>query len=250
MITVAFYSIKGGVGKSAAAVNISFLAAKEEKKTLLLDLDPQGSASFYFRVRSAKKYNKKTLVRGGKNINKNIKGTDYENLDSLPSDFSYRNLDLQLGLYKKSKIRLATLLKQFTNEYDCIFLDCPPSISLVSENVFRAAQIILVPVIPTTLSILTLEKLLDFFKKKKLDSQKILYFFSMVEARKKMHRQIMLEVKNQPIQQLKTVIPYSADVEKMGLYRQPLTAKHPQSAASLAYIRLWKEIKNTIYPGK
>jgi chromosome partitioning protein len=96
MSVLAVYNIKGGVGKTAASVNLAYLSSIEEGKTLLLDMDPQGSASFYFRIRSPDKFGAKKLLKGGKHIEENIRGTDYPGLDMLPADFSYRNIDIDL----------------------------------------------------------------------------------------------------------------------------------------------------------
>ena len=100
MHTIALYSIKGGVGKTAAAVNLAYLAAQSGAPTLLIDLDPQSAATFYFRVRPSKKHDQDKLIKGGKAVLKKIKASDFENLDLLPADFSYRNLDISLDQQK------------------------------------------------------------------------------------------------------------------------------------------------------
>ena len=151
MSVLAVYNIKGGVGKTATSVNLAYLAATEGK-TLLLDMDPQGSASFYFRIRSPEKFGTKKLLKGGRHVEENIRGTDYANLDMLPADFSYRNIDIALDDCKKSQKRLSKVLQPLTEEYQHIILDCPPNLTLLSENIFYAADRILVPVIPTTVS--------------------------------------------------------------------------------------------------
>ena len=246
MNILALYSIKGGVGKTAACVNLAYLAAAEGYTTLICDLDPQGAASYYFRIKPAKKQSGKKIIKNKKFLDRNIKGTDYPELDLLPSDISYRNLDIILDKTKKSKNRLQQLLTSFKGEYDYIFLDCPPNITLVSENVFRASQHIFVPIIPTSLSILTYEKLFIFFKKHDYDSEKIIPFFSMVEKRKKMHTNIMAEFSEKNSRFLKNTIPYTADIEKMGWFRKPVIEFRKNSAASQAYRELWGEIKNSI----
>ena len=246
MKKIAIYSMKGGVGKTAAAVNLSYLAASEGAGTLLCDLDPQGASTYYFRIRASKNFNTNKFIKGGKHIDKNIKGTDFPNLDLLPSKLSYRNLDLALDALKHSKKRLKEIFKELEYEYDYLFVDCPPGISLISENVFNAADVILVPLIPTTLSELTYEKLLKFFKKNDIDSGKIHTFFSMVESRKTLHQDTMKKLREEESDILESIIPYRSDVEKMGIYREPVPVSSPHSDSTRAYIELWNEIKTVL----
>lgn len=243
MKILAFYSMKGGVGKTAAAVNVAYLAATAGQKTLLCDLDPQGSSSFYLKVKPAKKHNTKTLIKGGNKIDKNIRGSDYENLDILPAHLSYRNLDLILDDIKKSQKRLKKTLSPLKKEYDYIVLDCPPNITLVSENIFNAADLILVPLIPTTLSLLTYEKLMAFFKEMKLKRNTVYPFFSMVEKRKKLHNDTMDHFFKKQKRFLQTIIPYSSVVENMGIEKAPVAEFNPRSVASEAFMQLWTEIE-------
>jgi cellulose biosynthesis protein BcsQ len=93
----ATYNIKGGVGKTTAAVNLAYLSAADGCRTLLWDLDPQGAASFLFRIKPRVKGGGKALIRGTKALDDAIKGTDFDHLDLLPADFTYRNMDLLLG---------------------------------------------------------------------------------------------------------------------------------------------------------
>ena len=246
MKTIAVYNIKGGVGKTAASVNLSYLAAEDNMQTLLMDLDPQGSTSYYFRIKPSKKlYTEKIFTKKSCAVDKNIKGTDFEGLDLLPANISFRNFDITLGGYKNSQKRLKKAIAPFKKEYDLIILDCPPNVTLLSENVFFAADYIIVPLIPTTLSVLSFEKLLTFFDDNGFDKGKLFPFFSMVERRKKMHKEIMLESEIKNL--LKTQIPFNTDVERMGIYRQPACAFKPYSAGAKAFTTLWDEIKNIVF---
>ena len=93
----ATYNIKGGVGKTTAAVNLAYLSAADGHRTLLWDLDPQGAASFLFRIKPRVKGGGKALIRGTKALDDAIKGTDFDDLDLIPADFTYRNMDLLLA---------------------------------------------------------------------------------------------------------------------------------------------------------
>lgn len=245
MRIVAFYNVKGGIGKTATTVNLAYLAGYEGARTLVWDMDPQGAASFYFRIKSKVKKGGKGLLTGKKTLGDVIKGTDYKRLDLIPSDFSYRNLDLELDDFKKSDTRISKLLKPLDKEYDFIFLDCPPGISLVSENILVAADSVIVPTIPTTLSLRTLDQIIDFCKKMNIEHSKIMAFFSMVDNRKKLHKQI-IENPPQNVRILKTWILYASDVEQMGIYRQPVPVFAGSSRAGKAYQELWDEIKSLI----
>ena len=246
MTTLAIYSNKGGVGKTAAAVNLSYLAAQTGAKTLICDLDPQGSATYYFRVKPKLKSGARGFIRGGKQIYRNIKGTDYNNLDLLPADFSLRNLEVGFGNLKRSKKRLRKILKPFKAEYDFIFLDCPVTIGLLAENILNAVDYALVPLIPTTLSVRTYGQLLSFCNKNNYDTAKIYTFFSMVDRRKKMHRDIIASVSKAYSGVLQSFVPYLALIEKMGIYRAPVAEFSPESVASRSYQNLWDKVQKNV----
>jgi chromosome partitioning protein len=237
----ATYNVKGGVGKTSAAVNLARLAADGGSPTLLWDLDPQGASTYLFRVRPKVKGGGKALVRGRSDVDALIKGTDHEGLDLLPADFSYRHMDLALDGAKKPTARLARVLEPLAGDYEYTFLDCPPSVSLVSESVFEAADVLLVPIIPATLSSRTFDQIEQLLSEA---GPRVMAFFSMVDGRKHLHREVMAQLRaEQPGAMLETAIPAAADVERMGARRRPIADFAPASRAAQAYAALWEEIR-------
>jgi cellulose biosynthesis protein BcsQ len=239
---LATYNIKGGVGKTSAAVNLAYLAARDGARTLLWDLDPQGASTFLFRVKPRVKGGGGKLVRGKSDVEDLIKGTDYERLDLLPADFSYRHMDLALDHTKKPTRRLARVLAPLSDEYDYVFLDCPPSISLVSESVFEAADALLVPLVPATLSSRTFDQLREVVS----GGPQVLAFFSMVDRRKRLHLDVMERMIAEHDEVLTTVIPAAADVERMGLHRTVISDFARSSRAAKAYEALWAEVRSRV----
>ncbi|AKH21823.1 ParA family protein [Sedimenticola thiotaurini] len=246
MRIIGVYNIKGGVGKTATAVNLAYLSAQAGLRTLVWDLDPQGAASYYFRIKPRIKGGGRKMLKGKRELDRLIKGSDFENLDLLPADFSYRNMDLMLGEAKGPVKQLLRLLRPLAEEYDRIYLDCPPSISLVSENIFRAADALLVPTIPTTLSLRTYEQMVEFLAGHKVGNVKRMPFFSMVDRRKRMHLDMIKQLPERFPELLKAHIPYASDVERMGHFRAPLGSFAPRSAAAIAYDALWQELEGAL----
>jgi chromosome partitioning protein len=247
MICVAFYNAKGGVGKTAACVNLSFLSSSEGKKTLLWDLDSQASSSYYYRAEQKRKGGIKKLARGRKKkIDAYIQKTKFENLSLLPADFSARKLDIIFHDTKKPKKQIDNLVGGLETSYDLVFLDAPPGFSLLSENILRAADFLLLPMIPTTLSVRTFLQIMKYMEDRGLDLKKIFPFFSLVDLRKKGHRETVQAYTEPENNFLKSYIPYSSDVEKMGVRCAPLFTFAHQSRAAQAYRSLWEEIKEKI----
>jgi chromosome partitioning protein len=253
MRVYAVYNIKGGVGKTTTAVNLAYLAAESGLRAVLWDLDPQGAASFLFRVKPRVKGGGKALILGKRSLDEAIKGTDFDNLDLIPADFTYRNMDLLLdsghGGYGagespggKPARKLARLLAPLAADYDAVFLDCPPSVSLVSENVLHAADVIVVPLIPTTLSVRTLEQLADFVAAFRGRRPQLLAFVSMIDRRKKLHRELAERLSRERPEVAKTAIPSASVIEMMSVERAPVAVFAPSSPAAAAYRDLWTEI--------
>jgi chromosome partitioning protein len=242
MKILATYNIKGGVGKTAAAVNLSYLAARDGLRVLLADLDPQAAATYTLRVRPRVKGGGKALIRGSRELDAAIKGTDFDNLDLLPADFTFRNLDLMLDATKKPTQRLAQLLRPLRASYDLVFLDCPPGISLLSESVLHAADLVLVPIIPTTLSLRTLDQLTEFIGDFDGHRPQVLAFSSMIDRRKRLHKEIAERLPAERKDVVDTAIPALSIIEQMAVQRAPVAAFAPRSAAARAYAQLWAEV--------
>ena len=152
MATIAVYSLKGGVGKTTLAVNLAWSAATQSsRRTLLWDLDPQAAASFLLGGKAPKGDVAQAVFAKDVAPEKLIVPTAIDRLDLLGADTSLRSLDRFFFTLGKRK-RLAKLLEHLEKTYDRIILDCPPGLTETSEQVMRAADLILVPVIPSPLS--------------------------------------------------------------------------------------------------
>ncbi|HEX9530812.1 MAG TPA: ParA family protein [Acidimicrobiales bacterium] len=246
MKTIATYSIKGGVGKTTSAVNLAHEAARGGARVLLWDLDPQGAATFFFRVRPKMKGGSERLVGAKGELERHIRSTGIPGVHVVPADFSLRHLDLHLDATKHPTTRLSALLVPLRWRYDLALLDCAPSISLASEGVFAATDALVVPVIPAALSARTLEQLVEFLRERE-SPPRIMAHFSMVDRRRKLHRELVEGPMAQSSLFLRTVIPSSSLVERMGHERAPLAAFAPSSAPARAFAALWAEIADRLW---
>jgi chromosome partitioning protein len=244
-VVIAAYNIKGGVGKTSVSVNLAWLAAEGGARVLLWDLDPQGAATFLLRIRPKVKGGGRRLVHGKSDPAALLKGTDHERLDLLPADFSYRNMDLVLDATKRPTRRLARVLTPLAGDYDYVFLDCPPAISLASESVFGAADVLLVPLIPSPLSLRTYEQLCGFVADEVPEPPLILAFLSMTDGRRRVHKEVIEELAGAG-GVLRTAIPSASDVERMGVHRRVLADFAPHGRAGRAYVQLWDELRERI----
>jgi len=246
MKVVATYSIKGGVGKTTAAVNLGYEAARSGARVLLWDLDPQGAATFFFRVKPGFRGGAERLIGRNGDLAEHIKQSDLTGLDLLPADFSLRHLDLRLDEVSHSTRRLTDLLEPLDGHYDVTILDCPPGISLTSEAVFRSADALLVPTIPTTLSVRTLDQLAEFLAT--ADSAPvILPFVSMLDRRKSLHRELLYRLATGQPAFLPTSIPNASAIERMGLQRAPVGEFAPRTAAAKAFADLWGDVAGRLW---
>ena len=235
---IALYNIKGGVGKTSTTINLAFNASKN-KRVLVWDLDPQGASTFFLN----KKVKERNLIEKASSfgLQKYIKTTDFHHIDLIPADLNLKDIDKDLENDRKFK----TLLSKIVG-YDYIFIDSPPTLSPVSQNIFKASNVILIPTIPTILSVRTYNQIIKYFKKY-MNDKKIFTFLSMVDKRKNMHIEITKKILKLPKKQiLRTPIYNSAIVEKMGEKLAPVEVFAPHSESAKSYQNLWIEIENKI----
>ncbi len=246
MKVLAAASIKGGVGKTATAVNIAAEATRAGVRVLLWDLDPQGSATYLLRAEHhLSRGGARGLVGSDGELAPHVRATSVPGLHVLPSDLSLRFLDRHLDAAGKPRRRIGALLSPLSNAYDLVVLDCPPGASIGIESAFRATDLLVVPVVPTTLAVLTLTQLEEVVASRSRRPALVAHV-SMLDRRKRLQRETAGELHARD-DVLHTVIPNTTAVERMGPERAPVRAFAPRSPATAAYEQLWSEVAGLLW---
>jgi len=242
MEIIGVYNFKGGVGKTTTAINLAYRSSVEDWPTLLWDLDPQGAATYLLHGEPRATSGAKELIRGDKALRDVVVATAHQRLDLIPADFSYRRMDVHLDKRHDATTLLLKLMRPLQARYASLVLDCPPGLSLVSENVMHASDALVVPLLPTPLSARMLEQLFEFIAARGWHDISVLPFFSMVDRRRSLHKQTIEELRARFPSILATEVPYGSEFERMAARRAPIESYAPASAAAEIYRALWSEI--------
>lgn len=239
---------KGGVGKTTTAINLSACLAKKNKKTLIVDIDPQGNASSGFGI-NTKELDKTIyeLLIGEAEIQECITHTVIKKLDLLPSDIDLTGAEIELLDMPDKEQLLKTGLTKVRDQYDFIIIDCPPSLNILTLNALTAADQVIVPVQCEYYALEGLTQLIytiDLVKKSLNPDLSIAgLVFTMYDSRTNLSQDVVANVKENVNQHIyKTIIPRNIRLAEAPSYGLPIIMYDARSTGAEAYKKLAKEV--------
>lgn len=240
MAVIAVFSIKGGVGKTTLATDLAWRWAQAgEHSTLLWDLDPQGGSSYLTGVDEPQRHRAAAIFQRDGRLREAIAPTAYPGLSLIPADPSLRQLPAILPRLGARRLQQMTSLLRC--DYQRIVLDCPAGLSPVSEQALVAADVIIVPLPPSPLSLRALQQLREELMRLHHRHAPILPVLSMYSSRRPLHR----EVRNGAAAAW-PAIPLTSQIEQVAARRAPLNSFASDSLPDRALDRMWRGIEAKI----
>ena len=245
---IAIANQKGGVGKTTTCVNLASCLAEAGKKVLLLDLDPQGNATSGTGIdKSALEHCMYDVLIKEYPLKDAIVATNWKNLWVAPSTINLAGAEIDLVNLDKREMRLKEALTETRENFDFVFIDCPPSLSLLTINALTAADSIIIPIQcefyaleGVALLMQTAEKIQAMYNPD-LELEGIL--MTMSDTRTNLSNDVLTEVKEHfPALLYKTIIPRSVRLGEAPSYGQPINIFDPKSKATMVYKALAKEV--------
>ena len=238
---------KGGVGKTTTAINVATIIAKKNKKVLLIDADPQGNASSGLGLEKNVENSLYDVLINEVDIMQTLQETEIKNLKVCPSNMNLAGAEVELVSLMSREQRLKEKLDEVKDEFDYIFIDCPPSLGLITLNAFTASDSVLIPIQCEFYALEELGQLLNTINLVKKHLNKGLEIegavLTMYDIRTNLSNQVVKEVKRYFNDKVyKTVIPRNIKLSEAPSYGMPITMYDEKSKGARAYEKLAKEV--------
>ena len=237
---------KGGVGKTTTTVNLSTILAKKGKKVLLIDADPQGNATSGLGVEKEVEFSTYDILVNDTELQETIESTVIKNLYICPANMSLAGAEVKLVSMMSREQRLKEKLEKVKESFDYIFIDCPPSLGLITLNSFTASDSVLIPVQCEYFALEGLGQLLNTVNLVKKHLNKDIEIegalLTMYDIRTNLSNQVVKEVKKYFNNKVyKNVIPRNVRVSEAPSYGMPITEYDPKSKGAKAYTKFARE---------